>query len=136
MNPGTREVLLALSLTLSLGLLACENRNSAETAGKKIDEAAAKASQKIDEAAKKLDERGGKVAEALDDTGITAKVKAAILGEHGLKVLQIDVETTKGVTTLSGSVDSPQSSERAQQIAAAVSGVKRVDNRLSVKPLN
>ena len=136
MNPGTRELARTLSLTLSLCLLACENRNSAETAGKKIDEAAAKASQRFDEAAKKLDQQGGKVAEALDDSAVTAKVKAAILAEPGLKMLQINVETTKAVSTLSGSVDSQLGSERAQQIAAAVSGVKRVDNRLSVKSPN
>ena len=136
MKPRSRNLALALSLTLGFLLLACDNKNAAETAGKKIDEAAAKASRKLDQAAKELDQQGGKVAEVLDDAGVTAKVKAAILAEPGLKVLQINVETTKGITTLSGSVDSEPSSQRAQRIAAAVSGVKRVDNRLSVKPVN
>jgi hyperosmotically inducible periplasmic protein len=136
MKAQAPKLSLALSLTLSLTLLACDNRNSAETAGRKLDEVVAKASEKIDLAAKKLDEQGGKVAEVLDDAALTAKVKAAILAAPGLKVLQIDVETTKGVSTLSGSVDSELSSQRAERLAAAVSGVKRVDNRLSVKPVN
>ena len=45
--------------------------------------------------------------EYFDDSTITAKVKAAILGDPALKVLQINVETFKGVVQLSGFVNSP-----------------------------
>ena len=87
----------------------------------------------MDEASTKLGEQSDKAGEALDDAAITAKVKAAILAEPGLRVLQINVDTTKGVTTLSGSVDSQQNSDRAKEIAGAVVGVKGVENRLAVK---
>ena len=125
--------LIAISLTLTVGLFACDKQNPAETAGKKIDQAVEKAGQKMDEASKKMGEQSDKVAGALEDTEITVKAKAAILAEPGLKVLQINVDTAKGIVTLSGSVDSQQNSNRAKEIAGAVAGAREVDNRLVVK---
>ncbi len=71
--------------------------------------------------------------EYVDDSAITAKVKADILGDPSLKVLQISVETFKGVVQLSGFVDSAQSASRAAVVASRVSGVKSVRNNLIVK---
>jgi hyperosmotically inducible protein len=136
MNILKRFLLAGASIVFAVGLAACDKPGSAEKAGKSIDQAAENAGDEMDEASKKLGEQGDKAGVALDDTAITAKVKAAILAEPGLKVLQINVDTTKGVTTLSGTVDSLQSSDRAKEIAGAVSGVKDVDNRLVVKSTN
>lgn len=69
----------------------------------------------------------------VDDSVITTKVKAAILDESSLKVLQINVETFKGVVQLSGFVDSAQSKSKAGEVAAGVKGVKSVKNDLAVK---
>ena len=71
--------------------------------------------------------------EYFDDSTITGKVKAAILGDPDLKVLQINVETFKGVVQLSGFVNSPQAVSRAVAVASGVSGVKSVKNNLLVK---
>lgn len=71
--------------------------------------------------------------EYIDDTTITTKVKAEIFNDPMLKVLQINVESYKGVVQLSGFVDSRQAIERAVQIAGAVEGVKGVENSLVVK---
>jgi len=71
--------------------------------------------------------------EYFDDSTITAKVKAAILGDPDLKVLQINVETFKGVVQLSGFVNSPQAVSRAVEVARGVRGVKSVTNNLIVK---
>jgi osmotically-inducible protein OsmY len=71
--------------------------------------------------------------EYFDDSTITAKVKAAILGDPDLKVLQINVETFKGVVQLSGFVNSPQAVSRVVAVARGVSGVKSVKNNLLVK---
>jgi osmotically-inducible protein OsmY len=71
--------------------------------------------------------------EYFDDSTITAKVKAAILGDPELKVWQINVETFKGVVQLSGFVNSPQVVTRAVEVARGVSGVKSVTNYLLVK---
>lgn len=69
----------------------------------------------------------------LDDSVITTKVKSAILGDPTLKVMQISVETYQGKVQLSGFVDSPQSAQRAGQVAGSVAGVKEVQNNLIVK---
>ena len=150
---------VAISILLAAGLAACDKPGPAETAGKKIDQTAEAAGKKLDQTAEaagrkieqtaeaagrsidnagdklgdKLGEQGMKAGVAIDDTEITAKVKASIFAEPGLKTLQISVDTIKGVVTLTGSVDSPQSSDRAKQLASAVAGVRQVDNRLMAK---
>jgi osmotically-inducible protein OsmY len=71
--------------------------------------------------------------EFLDDAVLTTKVKASILGDSRLKVLQIDVETYKGVVQLSGFVDSTEAANRAVELVRRVRGVKTVNNSLIVK---
>lgn len=71
--------------------------------------------------------------EYIDDTAITTKVKAEIFNDPMLKVLQINVESYKGIVQLSGFVDSKQAVERAVQVAQSVDGVKDVKNSLVVK---
>lgn len=71
--------------------------------------------------------------EYLDDSVLTTKVKTSILGDSKLKLLQINVETYKGVVQLSGFVDSKNAAERAVELTRTVSGVKSVNNSLIVK---
>lgn len=71
--------------------------------------------------------------EYVDDTTITAKVKSAILTDPDLKVMQINVETFKGVVQLSGFVNSAQSVKKAGEVAGNVKGVVSVKNSLVVK---
>jgi len=141
--------LIGIAMLFAVGLSACEKPGPAETAGKKIDQTLDDAGKKIDrtldDAGKKIDEasdnvgekisaQGDKTGVALDDAAITAKVKAAIFAEPGLKTLQISVDTVKGVVTLSGSVNSQANSDSAKALAGAVAGVKEVENRLALKP--
>ena len=81
----------------------------------------------------KTSQAADKVAMATDDTAITAKVKAAILAEPGLKSLQINVDTKDATVTLTGNVDSDMLRDRAKQIAMSTEGVKNVVDNLSVK---
>jgi osmotically-inducible protein OsmY len=142
--------LAGISLLLIAGLAACDKPGPAETAGKKIDQTAEAAGKKIEQtaesAARKINDTTDKVGEkmgeqsanagvVIDDAEITAKVKAAIFAEPGLKTLQIGVDTVKGVVTLTGSVDSPASSDRVKSLAAATAGVKDVDNKLATKSI-
>jgi len=71
--------------------------------------------------------------EYIDDSVITAKVKAAVLGDPTLKVMQINVETFKGEVQLSGFVDSAASVNKATGVARSVKGVVGVKNDLIVK---
>ena len=134
MNISKRILLAGAAMILTIGLAACDKKEgSAERAGESIDRATDRVGDKMDEASKNLGEQGEKVGDAIDDAAITTKVKAAILAEPGLKVLQIDVDTKNGVTTLSGSVDSQSSIDKAKEVASAVTGVKSVENNLTVK---
>jgi len=71
----------------------------------------------------------------VDDSVITAKVKAAVLGEPGLKVSEINVETFKGVVQLSGFVSSRDDIKSAIRVASAVDGVKTVKNDMHLKDM-
>lgn len=139
--------LIGISLLFAVGLAACDKPGQAENAGKKIDQMADNAGKKMSDAADKAGEKIGnaadklganvsvqneKAAAALADAEITAKVKAAIFAEPGLKTLQISVDTVKGGVTLTGSVDSPANSSKAGALAGAVAGVTKVENRLVV----
>ncbi len=70
----------------------------------------------------------------VDDKVITAKVKAALVEDPGVKALQIKVETYQGIVQLSGFVDKPEQVIRANDIAKGVEGVKSVKNDLIVRP--
>lgn len=69
----------------------------------------------------------------VDDTVITTKVKAAILGEPGLKTAEINVETFKGVVQLSGFVNSREDISKATKVARTVNGVTLVKNDMRLK---
>ena len=71
--------------------------------------------------------------EYVDDAVITTKVKSAIFSDPDLKVLQINVETFKGVVQLSGFVDSANSIRKAREAARSVKGVVSVQTNLIVK---
>lgn len=71
--------------------------------------------------------------EYFDDSVITTKVKASILDQPMLKVLEIKVDTFKGVVHLSGYVSSTAEVNRAAEVARGVPGVKSVRNDLRVR---
>lgn len=76
----------------------------------------------------------GKSAGAVvDDTVITTKVKTALLADSDIKGLQINVDTSNGVVTLSGAVDNQAQIDRAGKLAADVQGVRSVTNNLTIK---
>ena len=80
---------------------------------------------------------GGKTYEStgehFDDAIITTKVSASILGDSKLKLLQINVETFKGIVQLSGFVNTNEAATRAVDLTRRVRGVKQVNNSLIVK---
>lgn len=71
--------------------------------------------------------------EYIDDSVITTKVKTALINEPTLKSFEFKVTTYKGIVQLSGFVSSQASIDQALAIAAAVSGVKSVENDMQLK---
>lgn len=69
----------------------------------------------------------------LDDSTVTAKVKAELLKDAGIKGLAIKVQTHRGQVILSGFVDNESQARRAVEIASGVRGVLSVKNSLVVK---
>ena len=138
MNIQENLKIIVVTIVLLVGLAACNKPGPAERAGKNIDSSINQVGQKIDQTVdkigEKMTEQGTKAGTAIDDTEITAKVKAAIFAESGLKTLQISVDTKNGVVTLSGTVNSQSNSDMAKALAGAVSGVKNVDSKLAIKP--
>ncbi len=70
----------------------------------------------------------------LDDTMLVSKVKAALVDAKDVKSGQINVEARGGIVQLGGFVTSTGMRDRAMNVAKGVSGVKRVDDALFVKP--
>ena len=126
--------LLAAALAgIALFGAGCSDQKSPETVGQKVDRATDKMANAGDKMAAATENAANKTAAAIDDATITTKVKTAVLAEPGLKTLQIDVDTKNGVVMLSGTVDNQAMKERAAQVAQAVTGVRSVDNNLTVK---
>jgi hyperosmotically inducible protein len=75
---------------------------------------------------------GKSVGETVDDATITAQVKTALLNDPVVGGLKIDVDTFKGVVTLSGGVKSRQEEQTAIALARKVHGVTNVKSTLQV----
>lgn len=72
-------------------------------------------------------------AEYSSDSVVTAKVKAALLGDAKLKSYDIIVKTYRGQVQLSGFVDSAGQISRALAVTRRVDGVSGVTNGLQLK---
>ncbi|MDB5969714.1 MAG: molecular chaperone OsmY [Hydrocarboniphaga sp.] len=77
----------------------------------------------------KLDAAG----QATKDTAITTKIKTKLAADKGLSAMDIHVETTGGIVTLSGTVDNKAQVELAESVVKKTSGVKSVENKLEAK---
>ena len=77
---------------------------------------------------------GRQAGQNVDDASITAAVKAKLAAEQGATTLTgINVDTSGGTVSLSGTVDSEAMKLRAATLAQEVDGVTRVVNNLQVR---
>lgn len=74
-----------------------------------------------------------KTGQYFDDATVTTKVKAALMGDAGLKAFDINVVTYNGRVQLSGFVDTQKTADMAGDKAKTVEGVKTVINSLQIK---
>ena len=72
--------------------------------------------------------------EYVDDAAVTARVKTALIQEPGVSANAINVETYRGVVSLSGFVDSEEVARKAVSAAQKAGGVRSVKNDMRVKP--
>lgn len=73
-----------------------------------------------------------KAEQAVSDAWITTKVKSSLLYDERVSGFNVDVDTRKGVVTLSGGVESDEEKARAEDLAKSTVGVLSVKNQLEV----
>ena len=144
MKPTTISRLpLIGALALAAALTACGKHEDDRTAGQKLDgaiadakeagaQAKADAKRAADTAEQKVKQAADATTEAVTDATIVTKINAALLADDRLKATKIDVKAQDGHVTLTGSAPDAGSQSRATTLAAAVSGVRSVDNKLVV----
>lgn len=77
---------------------------------------------------------GKTVGETIDDATVTTRVKTALLNDPDVGGMRIDVDTFKGVVTLSGAVKSAAERDKAIAVARKIGGVKDVKSTLQINP--
>jgi hyperosmotically inducible periplasmic protein len=141
--PGITSVKNELKITPADTRSTSEKASSATKAGtekavNKTAEAGAKAAEKTSEAlgtaADKTKEAAGKTADAASDTWVTTKVKTKLVRDKALKGSKVEVSTTGGIVTLTGSVTSEAAKKRAISLAKATKGVRNVVDQTTVSP--
>jgi hyperosmotically inducible protein len=123
----TSTLVMAGFVLTTAGLAGCDRPADERLA--KSPPAAAKPAPETAPAARPSNPTAG---QAIDDASITAKVKGALLAEKGVNGTDINVETAKGIVTLTGRVPDQSQVDRAAQVAREVDGVTTVQNKLTV----
>lgn len=76
---------------------------------------------------------GEKTGAYVDDSWITTKVKSEMIASNDVKAHNINVDTNKGVVTLTGTAETWQESDKAAEIARGIKGVKAVENDIRIQ---
>lgn len=78
---------------------------------------------------------GRTTGEYIDDQTLTLRVEAALNENPDYKFTDVSVSTMQGTVQLSGFVNTGDQKSKAVEIAKDVEGVKHVQDKISVKPL-
>jgi osmotically-inducible protein OsmY len=76
---------------------------------------------------------GERTGEYVDDAWITTKVKSELIADSDTKAGNINVETSNGKVTLTGTAKTWQESDKAAQIARNIKGVTGVENDIRIQ---
>jgi hyperosmotically inducible periplasmic protein len=76
---------------------------------------------------------GQKTGAYVDDSWITSKVKSEMIADKNVSARNINVKTTQGVVTLTGTAPTWLEANRAAEIAHGVKGVTQVENDILIK---
>lgn len=142
-RPLTMATAIA-ALLAATTLAACNKADDSRTAGERIDSATASAERKMDEARNDAGQAATEIKQdakqaanevkgAVSDATITAAVNAKLAADKELSALRINVDTSDGRVALHGTAPNRAARDRATQLAAAVEGVRSVDNQLQLQ---
>jgi hyperosmotically inducible protein len=114
-----------------------KTENGAKKAGEATKDAAARTVDAVEgtsgAVAKDTEAAAKKTGRVLSDAEITSAVKTKLAADSGVHVMDVHVDTDKGVVTLTGSVRSEAEKTDALRIARKTMGVKSVVDKLTVK---
>lgn len=116
------------------GLAACGEKSAPEPPAKPVPPmtpAPPQAAAKSDEARMSTTQQQPAPA-ANPDMELASRVKAALGSEGSINVHRIDVTSESGVVTLYGTAETAQQRTKAEETAAAVAGVRSVQNKLAI----
>jgi hyperosmotically inducible protein len=116
--PGVTNVVSKLEVETKIGNSEIEER---------VDE-----NEKVAEEKREESKGHESIGEAVDDSSITGKVKLAFAKDPTVRAYRIDVDTDKGVVTLSGTVKDETEAKRAISVAESIKGVKHVNSVLTI----
>lgn len=74
-----------------------------------------------------------RVGQTVDDAALLTRIKTEMLRSDDVKGLDVNVDVKDGHVTLSGKTDSDAQRRAAEQIVKTTSGVKGIDNKLTLK---
>jgi len=125
-------------LTLAPAHSALSAGRAAQTVAEKAKDAAEDTKDAIVKGARvvadKTEDGLSKTGEVMTDGWITTRINERFVGEKLLKNSDINVDTSKHVVTLKGTVMGPAGRARAAMVARRTEGVHRVINRLTIGP--
>lgn len=105
------------------------DRDAVATAGRAGAEVAKRAGEQISQ---KTAEAAKTAQEALGDGALTAKIKAKIALDDRVKALDLNIDTSDGVVTVTGKVRTSAERERALSLARETNGVRQVIDRTTL----
>ena len=105
------------------------DRGAVATAGQAGADMAKRAGQEISQ---KTAEAAKTAQEALGDGALTAKIKAKIALDDRVKALDLNIDTSDGVVTVTGKVRTSAERERALSLARETNGVRQVIDRTTI----
>jgi osmotically-inducible protein OsmY len=84
-------------------------------------------------AGRRAAEAAGKAGGVVTDAALTSAVKSKLLADPNVSGLKIDVDTTNGVVTLTGSVATQAEADAAVRVARTTEGVQNVVSKLQTR---
>jgi hyperosmotically inducible periplasmic protein len=103
----------------------------------RVTSAAQTGAERAKQAGQEISQKTAEVAataqHALSDGALTGKIKAKMALDDTVKALDLNVDTTDGVVTVTGKVQSSAERERALSLARETNGVVRVVDRTTIE---
>ena len=120
-----RNLLRMFSLVLALAFVAIVGCATTKNAGTAVKEGTTAAGKEVGKGAEVVGEK-------VEDASITSAVKMKFANDQLVSASNINVDTTDGIVTLTGTVANQAEMDRAMQLGRSVNGVNSVHSNLTM----